>query len=235
MFKDKNILVVGASSGIGNELSQRLLGQGANLYTASRNAPENLEGATHISLDVNNLQDELEALPDTLHGIAYCPGSITLKPFKALKREDFLADFEVNVLGAVNVLQATYNRLRKAKGASVVLFSTVAVQTGMNFHASIAVAKGGVEALGRSLAAEFAKAEIRVNVIAPSLTDTPLAGKLLATDEKRAASAERHPIKRVGQPRDMGALAAFLLSDEASWMSGQVIGVDGGMSATRPL
>lgn len=235
MFKDKNILVVGASSGIGNELSQRLLKEGANLYVASRHEPDQLDGATYIPLDVTDLNDELDALPDTLHGLAYCPGSITLKPFKALKHKDFLDDFEINVLGAVSVLQAAFKPLRKAKGASVVLFSTVAVQTGMNFHASIAVAKGGIEALGRSLAAEFAKSDIRVNVLAPSLVDTPLAEKLLSSDDKREASAKRHPLGRVGQPRDLSSLAAFMLSDESTWMTGQVIGVDGGMSGTRPL
>ncbi|MEM6299837.1 MAG: SDR family oxidoreductase, partial [Bacteroidota bacterium] len=133
MFEGKNILVVGASSGIGYDLSQDLLQKGANLFTASRQAPEGLDGATHIPLDVTELDKELDALPKELHGLVYCPGSITLKPFKALKEKDFLADFQINVLGAVKVLQAAHNNLRKAGSSSVVLFSTVAVQTGINF------------------------------------------------------------------------------------------------------
>jgi NAD(P)-dependent dehydrogenase (short-subunit alcohol dehydrogenase family) len=139
----------------------------------------------------------------------------------------------VNVLGAVEVLQAVMSRLKKANGASVVLYSTVAVKVGMGFHASIAVAKGAIEGLAKSLAAEWAPANIRVNVVAPSLTDTPLAQNLLATDEKKDAAGKRHPIARVGTAADMAAASLFLLSPESSWVTGQVLGVDGGMGSLK--
>jgi NAD(P)-dependent dehydrogenase (short-subunit alcohol dehydrogenase family) len=165
--------------------------------------------------------------------VAYCPGTIRLKPFQRLTREDFFEDLQVNLLGAVHIIKACLPNLKNsATGASIVLFSTVAVTTGMPFHASIASAKGAVEGLTRSLAAELAP-RIRVNAIAPSLTDTPLAASMLSSDEKRQAAAERHPIKRIGSPQDIARMAVFLLSDAANWVTGQVLHVDGGMSTLR--
>lgn len=234
-FTGKNILVIGASSGIGLALAQQLGQQGAHVITAQRRKPEGLTG-TFIEWDATTPAAEaFNQLPAQLHGLVYCPGSITLKPFQRLTNEDFLKDYQVNVLGAVSAVQASLKQLKAANGASVVLFSTVAAQVGMGFHASIAAAKGAVEGLAKSLAAELVGAQIRVNVIAPSLTDTPLAGQLLSTDDKRQASAKRHPIARVGTPNDMAGTAAFLLSDAASWMTGQTLIVDGGMSALRLL
>jgi NAD(P)-dependent dehydrogenase (short-subunit alcohol dehydrogenase family) len=173
-----------------------------------------------------------DQLPDALEGLVYCPGSIRLQPFHRLRDEDFSADFELNLLGAVRVLRAALPCLKAVERGSVVLFSTVAVATGMPMHASIAAAKGAVEGLTRSLAAELAPA-IRVNAIAPSLTDTPLAAGLLRTERQRAAAAERHPLGRIGQPSDLAAAARFLLSDEAGWVTGQVLHVDGGMGRLR--
>ena len=159
--------------------------------------------------------------------------TIRLKPFQRLTRDDFLEDFQINFLGAVHVIQACLPNLKKSPtGASILLFSTVAVTTGMPFHASIAGAKGAVEGLTRSLAAELAS-RIRVNAIAPSLTDTPLAVNLLSSEEKRQAAAERHPMKRIGSVQDIARLALFLLSDDAGWITGQVFHADGGMSALR--
>ena len=163
----------------------------------------------------------------------YCPGSINLKPLQRLSTDDFLADFNLNLLGAVRTIKATLKHLRKSDlGASIILFSTVAVQTGMAFHASVASAKGAVEGLTRSLAAEFAP-RIRVNAIAPSLTDTPLGKDLLSTDAKRDAAAERHPLKRVGTTRDIASMCVHLLLLDDAWITGQIIHVDGGMSSLR--
>jgi 3-oxoacyl-[acyl-carrier protein] reductase len=232
-FEGKNILIIGASKGIGHALAQKLQAQGATLYMASRQAPEGITG-TFIEWDVTQpITNQFETLPDTLHGIVYAPGTINLKPFQRLSADDFRKDFEINVLGAIATIQVNINKLRKAHNASVVLFSTVAVQTGMGFHASVAASKGAIEGLTRSLAAEYANTQIRFNAIAPSLTDTPLAAALLSTDEKREASAKRHPIGRFGTAHDVAAAALWLLSDDASWVTGQIIGVDGGMGSLK--
>jgi len=232
-FQGKNILIIGASSGIGLSIAQTLQAEGASLFTASRRAPQGIQ-SQHITWDVTQpIEGLFDVLPDTLHGLVYAPGSINLKPFQRFSLADFQADFNVNVLGAVAAIQANLARLRKAGGVSIVLFSTVAVQTGMGFHASIATAKGAVEGLTRSLAAEFAATKIRCNAIAPSLTDTPLAASLLSSDEKREASNKRHPIGRVGTPQDLAAVAKLLLSDEGSWITGQVLNVDGGMGRLK--
>jgi NAD(P)-dependent dehydrogenase (short-subunit alcohol dehydrogenase family) len=235
-MQGKNILIIGASSGIGFQLAQNLLQAGANVFSASRHAPNLPPSVTHLIWDATQPNNNVFSnLPNILHGVVYCPGSISLKPFNRLNINDFQNDFQVNVLGAVQVLQAVLPALKKANGASVVLFSTVAAQTGMSFHASIATAKGAIEGLTRSLAAEWAAAKIRVNALAPSLTDTPLAKQLLSTDEKREASNKRHPLGRVGTPSDLAAAAAFLLSDQASWITAQIIGIDGGMGNLKMI
>ena len=235
-FANKNILLVGASSGIGLATAQLLQKLNCNLYTASRHlSPELAElGTTFVELDATKpIGAALDGLPDELHGLVYCPGSIKLRPFERIPVDDFRADFELNVLGAVQVLQATMKRLKKANGASVVLFSTVAADTGMSFHASIATAKAAVEGLTRALAAEYAASNIRVNAVAPSLTDTPLAAALLNTPEKAEAGAKRHPLQRIGQPQDLAYMTSFLLSDHSSFITGQVMPVDGGMGRLK--
>jgi len=234
-MEEKNLLIVGGSSGIGLELVRFLAGQPCNTYVASRDAGplSEMEDVRHLPLDVTAESIDLDDLPEELHGIAYCPGTIVLKPFQRLSVEDFMQDYRINLLGAVRVIQACLKQLKKSSsGASIVLFSTVAVQTGMAFHASVASAKGAVEGLTRSLAAEFAP-RIRVNAIAPSLTDTPLAQALLSSDAKRKASADRHPLRRIGSAEEMARLAAHLLSDDAAWMTGQILHLDGGMGALR--
>jgi 3-oxoacyl-[acyl-carrier protein] reductase len=232
-MQNKNYLIVGASSGIGASLAKMLSDKGANVYTASRHSGDT-PSVSHLIFDAQQADFQIFAtLPDVIHGVVYCPGTINLKPFNRLSMTDFQTDLQVNFLGAVGVLQAVLPKLKRAEGASVVLFSTVAVQTGMGFHASVASAKGAIEGLTRSLAAEWALNKIRVNAVAPSLTDTPLAEKLLATDEKREASNRRHPIGRVGTAADVASAAAFLLSDEASWVTGQIFGIDGGMGRLK--
>lgn len=233
-MSNKNYLIVGGSSGIGLELVKLLAKEGNQVYVLSRNggALSGIANVHHRAMDV--LTDEVPAdqLPGELHGVAYCPGTINLRPFRSLKADQFKEDFEINVLGAVKILQAVQGALKKADQAGVLLFSTVAVGQGMPFHASVAAAKGAVEGLTRSLAAEWAPG-IRVNCLAPSLTDTPMAGKLLSTPEKREASGNRHPLKRVGDAREIAEMAAFLLSEKGGWITGQVIGLDGGLSTLR--
>ncbi|KAB1063972.1 SDR family NAD(P)-dependent oxidoreductase [Salibacter halophilus] len=227
-----NYLVVGGSSGIGLALTKKLAGEGHTVYVASRTSDnlDGIENVYHLEIDVTK-DFEISGLPDKLHGMAYCPGSINLKPFHRLKVDDFQNDFEINVLGAIKLTQQVLDQLKAGKG-SLVFFSTVASKLGMPFHASVAIAKSGVEGLAKTIAAEYAP-KIRANVIAPSLTDTPMAEKLLNNDKKRESSNERHPLKRVGTPDELADMAAFLLSDKSSWITGQVIGLDGGMGSVK--
>lgn len=232
-----NYLIVGGTSGIGLELTTELLNQGHTVYVVAR-TNRNLPDSDNLIFsegDASTKEFAITGLPDVLHGVAYCPGSINLKPFNRFTDDDFLAEYNLNVLGAVRTLRQTVAALKAAQGASVVLFSTVAAQTGMPFHASIASAKAAVEGLARSLAAEYAAANIRFNCIAPSLTDTPLAEKLLSTPEKREASAKRHPLNKVGTPADMAQAALYLLSPQSGWVTGQTLAVDGGMAKLRLL
>jgi len=224
-------LVIGGSRGIGKATVSKLLEAGHEVHVMARNQPD-FEGDYHYhACDVT--KDDLPQL-EQLDGLVYCPGSINLKPFKSLKEKDFQTDFDINVKGAVRALQHYYPTLRKSDTASVVLFSTVAVQTGMAFHASISAAKGAVEGIVRSLAAEWSP-KIRVNAIAPSITNTALAARLLRNDKQKEAAAQRHPLERIGEAKDAASAATFLLQPTSSWITGQVIALDGGMSAIRKL
>jgi NAD(P)-dependent dehydrogenase (short-subunit alcohol dehydrogenase family) len=187
----------------------------------------------HHAADFTTDEVSSAELPDSIQGVAYCPGSINLRSFRALKPDDFRRDLEINLIGAVKFLQACLPGLKRGAGeqtAGVVMFSTVAVAKGLPMHASVAAAKGAVEGLTRSLAAEWAPS-IRVNCIAPALTETPLAARFFANDETRAAMADKYPLRRTGLPQDLAAMAHFLMMPDAGWITGQVIGVDGGMSA----
>lgn len=228
-------VVVGGSSGIGLEVCRRLTEKNLSVLVISRSADGLIDvgGLSHLPLDVTREVIDGEKLPEKIQGLVYCPGTIRLRPFNRLKEEDFETDWRINFMGAVNAIQACLPAMKKADPpASIVLFSTVAVRTGMPFHASIASAKGALEGLTRSLAAEFAP-KIRVNAVAPSLTDTNLAKTLLSDDNKRAAAGERHPLKRFGSVGDSASMAVFLLENQSSWITGQVLAVDGGMSAVR--
>jgi NAD(P)-dependent dehydrogenase (short-subunit alcohol dehydrogenase family) len=231
----KNILVVGGSSGIGFSLVNLLAANGANVYNISRSASaEWPAGVKHLALDVlGDVSAVGGFLPDKLNGLVYSVGSINLKPFTRLTEDDFLNDYRINVVGAARVIQQAIRALKNAVGASVVLVSSVAARTGMSFHASISAAKGAVEGMALSLAAELAPQNIRVNVVAPSLTDTPLAQALLSTPEKKEASAKRHPLGQYGKPEDISSAIGFLLADESTWMTGQVIGIDGGLGKLK--
>ena len=228
----KNIVVVGGTKGIGKQLVDALTGY--NRFVIARSQDELLLNEQTIFLpgDVTAPSIDISGLPDVIDGLVYCPGSINLKPFHRLTEADFLNEWQLNFMGAVKIIQQLLPALKKAETPSIVLFSTVAVQTGMPFHASIAAAKGAVEGLTRSLAAELSP-KIRVNCIAPSLVQTSLAEKLTNTPEKIEAGGKRHALQRIGQPNDIAAMAEFLLSDKAAWITGQVLHIDGGMSTLK--
>lgn len=223
----KKILVIGGSHGIGKEVVN-LLSDDHEVHTASRT--ENSSGpapTTYTPFDVlENDPEELD-IPESLDGFVFCPGTINLKPFRLLKEQDFTDDMELNFFALVRMLKYILPKMNE--GGSLVFFSTVATQTGMPFHTSIAAAKGAIEGFARSLAAEYAP-KLRVNVIAPSLTDTPLASRLLNNDVKKEKMAERHPLKSVGSAMDMAKLTTFLISADSQWITGQVFKVDGGIS-----
>jgi NAD(P)-dependent dehydrogenase (short-subunit alcohol dehydrogenase family) len=214
----KTYLLIGGSYGIGKDIIDQLP-EGSEIIVASR-TNEGLAGkqVTHIPFNVLEDTLPLDQLPSKIDGFVYCPGSINLRPFRGLKPEAFTNDFEINVMGAVRCLQSIQPLLTASEQASVVLFSTVAVQTGMPFHASVAASKGALEGLARSLAAEWAP-KVRVNV------------RFLNNDAKKEKASLRHPLKRIGTTKDVALLAAFLLTDKSSWMTGQVLGLDGGMSS----
>lgn len=220
-------MLIGGSHGIGREIANQLSKQN-NVYVASRTSKDLSDlNVNHISFDVLSDTIEGQDIPDEIHGFVFCPGSINLKPFKMLDIQDFKEDMEINFFAMVKVVKAIVGRM--AEGSSMVFFSTVAVDSGMAYHTSISAAKGAIEGFAKALAAEYAP-KIRVNVIAPSLVDTSLASRLLSNDKKKEQMGERHPLKRVGSVKDIANMATFLLHSENSWITGQVIGVDGGMS-----
>jgi 3-oxoacyl-[acyl-carrier protein] reductase len=225
-------IIVGASSGIGFQLAKNLSEKGHTIYALNRNKVD-LDSIPNCQFHEVDIAMEIPNFPNidgAIDGLIYCPGTINLKPFRALKSEDFLNEYNINFLGAVKSIKQYLPNLQLSESPSIVLFSTVAVQTGMSFHAGIASAKGAIEGLTRSLAAEFAP-KIRVNAIAPSLTATPLADKLINNESKLKASEDRHPLKKIGSSSDMSQAVEFLLN--ANWMTGQIMHIDGGMSAIR--
>lgn len=231
----KHYLIVGASSGIGAEVLRKLSARGHFVTHLSRN-PENapdLPTARGLRWDARNEGFPSTELPEQLDGLLYCPGSIRLRPIDRLRLDEFADDLELNLLGAVRTVQGALKPLKQGGQASIVLFSTVAAKIGMPYHASVAAAKGAVEGLTRSLAAELAPG-IRVNAVAPTITDTPLAARLLGSEDKRAAAAGRHPSKRIGDAAEMARTAIWLL-EEAPSVTGQIIPVDGGLSSLRLL
>lgn len=225
----KSVLIVGGSSGIGKSLVKMLLDT-TKVISMSRTPSE----ITHSNLVEYTCDVLNDSLPELTHvdAIVYCPGSINLKPIGRLKQEDFTNDFSINVLGAVKVVQQYFPLLKNGNNPSILMFSTVAVKMGMPFHASVAASKGAVEGLVKSLAAEFAPT-VRVNAIAPTLTDTPLAVKLLRNDKLKEMRADVHPLKRYLQSEEVAEMAKFIISDKAMGFSGQVFEMDCGMVSLK--
>lgn len=221
----KNILIIGGSKGIGNAILTQQL-ENNKVINISRNAPGILHpNLIHYSLDV--LEDTLPEL-ENIDVLIYCPGSINLKPICSLSIDDFKNDFEINVIGAVKVIQKYLPTLKKGTNPSIVLFSTVAAKLGMPFHASIATAKAGVEGLVKSLGAELASV-VRINAIAPTITETTLAAGILRNDRMKENMMERHPMKNYLKPEEVAQMANYLISDHAKSISGQVFEMDYGI------
>ncbi|MBE0662770.1 MAG: SDR family oxidoreductase [Bacteroidales bacterium] len=227
----KTYALIGGSSTIAQTLIKSLENQDVILlvYSRSEDLFHKQSNVTWKQFDI--LKDEFNSseIPSSVDALLYFPGTINLKPFNSLKIDDFQSDYEINFLGAVKAINAFYRPLRKSGNGSIVMVSSVAAKVGMPYHASIASAKAAVEGLTRSLAAEFAP-HIRVNCIAPSLTDTQMASKLLSTEDRKNSIVQRNPMKQIGKPEDLAAMAEFLISEKSAWITGQVIGVDGGMS-----
>ena len=230
----KNIVIIGCGSGIGLATAKELH-KTHQVLGISRTKTSEIDNLNIQFYEKNILSDSLENItfPEKIDGLVYAPGSINLKPFNRLTEEDFRNDFEINVLGAVKIIQKLLSNLKKSDNASIVLFSSVAAKTGMPFHASIATSKAAIEGLTKSLAAEIEEKKIRVNAIAPSLTETPLASQLLSSEERREASAKRHPLQKIGQPEEIAKMVVFLLSESGSWITGQTIGIDGGIGSLK--
>lgn len=220
------LIVIGGSKGIGNAIVTSLLSSYDEIVNISRTAPEESHpNLKHYNCDI--LNDELPDI-DEADGLVYCPGSINLKPINRLSIDDFKNDFEINVIGAVKAIQKYLPALKKGHKPSIVLFSTVAAKLGMPFHASVAASKSAIEGLTKSLGAELAPT-IRVNAIAPTVTDTDLASKLLRNDRMIEGMKERHPLKKYLQPQEVADMAGFLLSEKAASLSGQIFEMDCGI------
>ncbi len=229
-----NYVIAGGSKGIGLEITRRLARSGHRVLVLSRTSDQlaGIGGVRHQTFDATVDEVDPAWLPETINGVAYCPGSINLRSFRALKPEVFREDFELNVIGAIKTIQASLPGLKKVESSSIVLFSTVAVGLGMHAHASVAASKGAIEGLTRTLAAELSP-QTRVNCIAPALTDTPLTERFFSDPAKADSLGEMYALQRTGVPGDLASVAEFLLSNSSSWITGQVFGVDGGMSSVK--
>jgi NAD(P)-dependent dehydrogenase (short-subunit alcohol dehydrogenase family) len=240
-FMNHTTIIVGGAGGIGSALARRIAAAGRKVHLIGRDraklqAVANETGASHALADVHDaaaLKAAIDAAGPAIGGLVYAVGSINLKPVNRLTETDIIGDFRLNALGALQCVQAALPALKAGDGTSaILLFSTIAVTQGFSAHASVAMAKGAVEGLTLALAAELAP-KVRVNCIAPSLTRTPLATSLTANDQMASAIAQLHPMQRLGEADDIAAMGALLMSPDAGWITGQVIGVDGGRSTLR--
>jgi 3-oxoacyl-[acyl-carrier protein] reductase len=222
----RNIVIVGGSKGIGNAILTSQLNLNNNVFNISRTAPEiKHPNLTHLNYDV--LNDELPEI-EFIDTLIYCPGSINLKPISTLSIDDFRSDFEINVIGAVKTIKKYLKPLKNGNNPNILLFSTVATKLGMPYHASVAASKSAIDGLTKSLGAELAPI-IRVNAIAPTVTDTDLASKILRNDKMKEVIAEKHPLKRYLETSDVANLADFLISEKSGAISGQIFNLDCGI------
>lgn len=221
----KTYIIIGGSKGIGNAILQTLI-ENNKIINLSRTKPEQThKNLTHYDCDI--LKDELPEL-EVADGLIYCPGSINLKPISRFSLDEFREDYEINVIGAVKAIQKYLSIIKNSNQPSIVLFSTVAAKLGMPFHASVAAAKSGVEGLVKSLGAEFATT-LRINAIAPTVTNTQLASKLLRNNKMIDNITERHPMKKFLEPKDVANMTEFLLSEKSNSISGQIFEMDCGI------
>ena len=227
----KNILIIGGGSLIGQEVTALIQAAGDNPIVTSRSLMV-IEDGDFFQLDPNEDLSQLDALPESIDGFLYCPGSISLKSLQRMDLADIQEDMKINFEGAFNVVKKVLPNLKKDAGASVVFISSVAATSGMTFHTSISASKAALEGFSRSLAAELAP-RVAVNCIAPSLTNTPLAANLLSDDKRIKASQERHPLNAIGDPKVIAGIIYGLLSAKENWITGQTINVDGGLSTLR--
>ncbi len=226
----KNIVVIGGSKGIGREIVNSQINLGNKCYNFSRSKLE-IRHNNLVQEKFDILNDDLPQV-ENIDALIYCPGSINLKPILQLREEDFINDFNINVLGAVKSVKSFLNTLKKGDNPSIVFFSTVAVNQGMPFHSSVSVAKAGIEGLTKSLAAELAPT-IRVNCIAPTITRTDMAKRILRNEKIEENIANKHPLKKICEAKDISDMADFLISSRAKNITGQIMHVDGGMSTLK--
>jgi NAD(P)-dependent dehydrogenase (short-subunit alcohol dehydrogenase family) len=225
-------LIIGGSSGIGRKLTSNLAKAGHEVYATYKTTESNwVPGVNYHFFDVLG-NDSIDFIEGELDGLVYCPGSIPLKPFRRVEKEGLIKDHDLHVCGAVNSVQQVLSNLKKSSVASIVLISSVAGDMGFNYHTQISICKGAINGLVKALSAELAPS-IRVNAVAPSLTSTSMTESLLNSEDKLKANEERHPLKRVGTPEDIANAIEMLLSDKSSWITGQILNVDGGIGAIK--
>lgn len=221
----KTYILAGSNSAIAKATASTLSAQGHKVIEISRANPEN-----EYQYQVERYeQGQFPSFEEKINGLVYFPGTINLKSFGQLTMNDFQNDFSIHVLGAIAFVKSYLNLLEKDGKSSIVFISSVAGSVGMPFHSSVAVAKSALEGLTKSLASELAPG-VRVNAIAPSLVNTPLGERFINTPEKLSAIEKRNPLRKVGEPNDIANMINFLLSEQANWITGQIIGVDGGMN-----
>lgn len=232
-METKKYVIIGGTSGIGLAIVKSLSQRDCKIYVGARN-DRNLENIENSEFFICDVTENLYKFPEEIKhidGLVYCPGSLTLKPLKGIKEEDIIGDFNINVFGLIRSIQYFLPKLKANQNtASVVMFSSVAVKTGMKYHTLVGATKGAIEGITRSLAAELAP-KIRINAIAPSITKTPLSERFFASEKMENSLKERNPLKRFGQPDDIAEAAVYLLTESSSWVTGQIFHIDGGSSS----